>query len=418
MGCKEGEGGGDLAGVVVGMRDDGAHAANGGFAVGWHGHRHGRREAGGGRWGGGAAARAPRQAGRQRAGATARVRGRAAGQRGGGGENRRQHLLDRLRACTVHALQSQLVGCIRRAPLVPFRFVLFRVASLGCFPCQLLTLPIGWRVPLTTTHLPAPASRILVTAAAAFSPFEIVLCRIPRSLTSMELPVTTASPPPRPPPPPSPSPRSSRMLLSPSRTLSGPLARTSPCVPAQRMAGATPVPLPSPSRPPPPPPPLPLASARAAARHRIAAVDRRAVAPALVDRHARAHTYLRLSLTERCNLRCSYCMPADGVGLTPSDELLTSDELVRLARLFVRSGVTKLRLTGGEPTVRRDLLDILSTSPRLRLAPDPSQSKRQFPHRRRLVGRTNGLTEPVITRLARPQLCWASSAPTALSQSA
>lgn len=322
-------------------------------------------------------------------------------------------------AIAARLLQSQLVGCIRRAPLVPFRFVLFRVASLGCFPCQLLTLPIGWRVPLTMTHhLPAPASRILATAAAAFSPFEIVLCRIPRSLTSMELPVTTASPPPRPPPPPSPSPRSSRMLLSPSRTLSGPLARTSPCVPAQRMAGATPVPLPSPSRPPPPPPPLPPASARAAARHRIAAADRRAVAPALVDRHARAHTYLRLSLTERCNLRCSYCMPADGVGLTPSDELLTSDELVRLARLFVRSGVTKLRLTGGEPTVRRDLLDILSTSPRLRLAPDPSQSKRQFPHRRRLVGRTNGLTEPVIARLARPQLCWASSAPTALSQSA
>ena len=47
----------------------------------------------------------------------------------------------------------------------------------------------------------------------------------------------------------------------------------------------------------------------------------------------RAHTYLRISLTERCNLRCRYCMPADGVGLTPAEQLMTSDEILRLVRL-------------------------------------------------------------------------------------
>jgi len=80
----------------------------------------------------------------------------------------------------------------------------------------------------------------------------------------------------------------------------------------------------------------------------------------LTDLHGRAHDYLRISLTERCNLRCSYCMPPEGVALTPSPELLTPAEVQRLARLFVRAGVTKIRLTGGEPTVRRDLADVVA----------------------------------------------------------
>ncbi|RKP26237.1 hypothetical protein SYNPS1DRAFT_32784 [Syncephalis pseudoplumigaleata] len=87
--------------------------------------------------------------------------------------------------------------------------------------------------------------------------------------------------------------------------------------------------------------------------------DRPYVAPELQDRHQRQHTYLRISLTERCNLRCTYCMPAEGVPLTPTEKLLTSEELQRLARLFVGAGVTKIRLTGGEPTVRKDIVDIL-----------------------------------------------------------
>lgn len=76
----------------------------------------------------------------------------------------------------------------------------------------------------------------------------------------------------------------------------------------------------------------------------------------LVDTFGRKHTYLRISLTERCNLRCQYCMPAEGVPLKPRDEILTYEELLRLSRLFISLGVDKIRLTGGEPLVRKDVL--------------------------------------------------------------
>ncbi|KAK8962818.1 hypothetical protein KSP40_PGU003435 [Platanthera guangdongensis] len=78
----------------------------------------------------------------------------------------------------------------------------------------------------------------------------------------------------------------------------------------------------------------------------------------LVDSFGRFHNYLRISLTERCNLRCQYCMPADGVELSQKSQLLTSAEIVRLANLFVSSGVDKIRLTGGEPTLRKDIEEI------------------------------------------------------------
>ncbi|KDO27441.1 molybdenum cofactor biosynthesis protein A [Saprolegnia parasitica CBS 223.65] len=78
----------------------------------------------------------------------------------------------------------------------------------------------------------------------------------------------------------------------------------------------------------------------------------------LVDTFGRVHTYLRISLTERCNLRCQYCMPADGVPLQPADNMLTTDEIVRLASLFAAHGVTKLRLTGGEPLLRKDIVPL------------------------------------------------------------
>ncbi|KAH7423925.1 hypothetical protein KP509_12G081300 [Ceratopteris richardii] len=80
----------------------------------------------------------------------------------------------------------------------------------------------------------------------------------------------------------------------------------------------------------------------------------------LVDRFGRRHNYLRISLTERCNLRCQYCMPADGVDLTPSSKLLSQAELERVAKLFVSAGVNKIRLTGGEPTIRPDIEEICS----------------------------------------------------------
>ncbi|XP_065293148.1 molybdenum cofactor biosynthesis protein 1-like isoform X2 [Dermacentor albipictus] len=79
----------------------------------------------------------------------------------------------------------------------------------------------------------------------------------------------------------------------------------------------------------------------------------------LVDSFGRKHTYLRISLTEKCSLRCVYCMPEEGVPLTPHEKLLTSDEIVQLASLFVSFGVTKIRLTGGEPLVRKDAVSIV-----------------------------------------------------------
>lgn len=84
------------------------------------------------------------------------------------------------------------------------------------------------------------------------------------------------------------------------------------------------------------------------------------VSDMLVDSFGRRHTYLRISLTERCNLRCMYCMPAEGVELTPNPQLLSQNEIVRLANLFVSSGVDKIRLTGGEPTIRKDIEEICS----------------------------------------------------------
>eukprot|EP00112_Aurelia_sp_Birch-Aquarium-sp1_P008496 Seg1937.5 transcript_id=Seg1937.5/GoldUCD/mRNA.D3Y31 product="Molybdenum cofactor biosynthesis protein 1" protein_id=Seg1937.5/GoldUCD/D3Y31 len=78
----------------------------------------------------------------------------------------------------------------------------------------------------------------------------------------------------------------------------------------------------------------------------------------LTDTFGRKHTYLRISLTEKCNLRCQYCMPEDGVELTKKDKLLSTDEIVKIASLFVQEGVTKIRLTGGEPLVRGDLVEL------------------------------------------------------------
>lgn len=102
----------------------------------------------------------------------------------------------------------------------------------------------------------------------------------------------------------------------------------------------------------------------------------------LTDTFGRKHTYLRISVTERCNLRCAfslksytyfnyygnyytviiagtYCMPAEGVKLTKKEGILRTDEIVQIADLFVKEGVRKIRLTGGEPTVRKDIVDIV-----------------------------------------------------------
>ena len=79
----------------------------------------------------------------------------------------------------------------------------------------------------------------------------------------------------------------------------------------------------------------------------------------LTDSFKREHTYLRISLTELCNLRCTYCMPAEGIQLSPKSHIMTFDEIYTIAKTFVDNGVTKIRLTGGEPLVRRDVDVIL-----------------------------------------------------------
>jgi len=79
----------------------------------------------------------------------------------------------------------------------------------------------------------------------------------------------------------------------------------------------------------------------------------------LTDKMLRKHNYLRISLTEKCNLRCTYCMPADGVQLTPKNSLMNVDEIFSIAKIFVDHGVNKIRLTGGEPLVRKDFSEIL-----------------------------------------------------------
>ncbi|KAL1963901.1 hypothetical protein VTN77DRAFT_7707 [Rasamsonia byssochlamydoides] len=79
----------------------------------------------------------------------------------------------------------------------------------------------------------------------------------------------------------------------------------------------------------------------------------------LTDTFHRQHDYLRISITERCNLRCLYCMPEEGVPLSSPAHLLTTPEIVYLSTLFVSQGVTKIRLTGGEPTVRKDIIPLM-----------------------------------------------------------
>ena len=70
----------------------------------------------------------------------------------------------------------------------------------------------------------------------------------------------------------------------------------------------------------------------------------------LVDRFGRTHTYVRVSVTDRCNFRCTYCMPAEGLDWTPREHILSYEEIARLVRLFAGMGVHRIRLTGGEPT--------------------------------------------------------------------
>lgn len=85
----------------------------------------------------------------------------------------------------------------------------------------------------------------------------------------------------------------------------------------------------------------------------------------LFDQHNRIHNYLRISLTDNCNLRCSYCMPDEEYDFTPASRLMQVDEIETLAKIFVENGVDKIRLTGGEPLVRKDAAEIIERLARL-----------------------------------------------------
>ena len=80
----------------------------------------------------------------------------------------------------------------------------------------------------------------------------------------------------------------------------------------------------------------------------------------LLDPYRRKINYLRVSITDRCNLRCRYCMPEEGVSLIPHEEILTYEEILRIVRVFATEGISKVRLTGGEPLVRKGIVDFIS----------------------------------------------------------
>ena len=89
-------------------------------------------------------------------------------------------------------------------------------------------------------------------------------------------------------------------------------------------------------------------------------LPRRKFSNSLLDSFGRNHNYLRISVTEKCNFRCTYCMPEKGVDLTEQSKILTREDINRLVSIFVNKfGLTKVRITGGEPTVRKDLSDII-----------------------------------------------------------
>ncbi|UNK72498.1 GTP 3',8-cyclase MoaA [Microbacterium sp. H1-D42] len=93
----------------------------------------------------------------------------------------------------------------------------------------------------------------------------------------------------------------------------------------------------------------------------------------LRDTHGRAHRDLRISLTDRCSLRCTYCMPEQGVEWLAKTSILSTDEIVRVAQIAADAGITTFRLTGGEPLLRRDIVDVVRRISRIESAGAPVQ---------------------------------------------
>ncbi len=80
----------------------------------------------------------------------------------------------------------------------------------------------------------------------------------------------------------------------------------------------------------------------------------------LIDNYNRTIDYLRISVTDRCNLRCVYCMPPEGIDLVRPENILRYEELTRIARLAISNGITRIRITGGEPLVRKGIVDFIA----------------------------------------------------------
>ena len=87
--------------------------------------------------------------------------------------------------------------------------------------------------------------------------------------------------------------------------------------------------------------------------------DNRCSDVSLIDNYFRRISYLRLSVTDRCNLRCRYCMPAEGINFQSSEKILSWEEMSRLTKIFIDLGITKVRITGGEPFTRKGIFDFL-----------------------------------------------------------
>ena len=105
----------------------------------------------------------------------------------------------------------------------------------------------------------------------------------------------------------------------------------------------------------------------------------------LADSYKRKIDYLRLSVTDRCNLRCKYCMPGGGIRLAGREELLTYEEILKVVKILGEQGIRKLRLTGGEPLLRDDILELVSGLSKLKDIEDISTE---------LVARLKGGSEP------------------------
>lgn len=101
----------------------------------------------------------------------------------------------------------------------------------------------------------------------------------------------------------------------------------------------------------------------------------------MVDNHGREINYLRFAVTDRCNLRCNYCMPAEGIDFAPRQDLLTIEESIRLCRTMIAMGIDKIRFTGGEPFVRKGIMELFRA-----LAPNPGLKELSVTTNATLIG--------------------------------